>query len=92
MVLFIMAIFLTHQPGEISAARKLENKNGGLLALPVSPCGIIIIGTLCAPSRSDEPRDKYTRSGKRCWELKYQFLLPFETISLLLLASSSGPS
>ncbi|WP_298650897.1 NADH-quinone oxidoreductase subunit J [uncultured Proteiniphilum sp.] len=94
MVLFIMAIFLTHRPGEIvdrRTNRKVKSSMllsfGGLIV-----CGYIIVQNVTRTySYVKEYEMKMQDIGYAMLGTgKYQFLLPFEAISLLLLACIIG--
>lgn len=94
MILFIMAIFLTHKPGEIIDRRtnwKIRSSMilsvGGLIL-----CGYIIIHNVTRTYQYvKEYEIKMQDIGHAMLGTgKYQFLLPFEAISLLLLACIIG--
>lgn len=94
MVLFIMAIFLTHQPGrDLGRKENWKIKTAALLAFAgLTLCGIIIIRNLSCAFRVVTNHEISIREiGQALLGAeKYQFLLPFETISLLLLACIIG--
>mgnify|MGYP000891206795 CR=1 FL=1 len=94
MVLFIMAIFLTHRPGQ-SEGRKTSWKIKSSFLLSVS--GLILCGYIVVQNVSRAYH--YVRGLELNMQDighammgtgKYQFLLPFEAISLLLLACIIG--
>lgn len=94
MILFIMAIFLTHKPGvdvKTKAASKVKI-SAALAFAGVILCGYIIVKNVT------RVYDYVQGSEMKVQELgatmmgteKYQYLLPFEVISLLLLACIIG--
>ncbi len=94
MVLFIMAIFLTHKPGKIIERRtnfKLVSSillsTGGLVL-----CGYIILRNVTRTYNYLKMHEMNMQDiGHAMMGTgKYQFLLPFEAISLLLLACIIG--
>lgn len=94
MVLFIMAIFLTHQPGE-NVRKKTNWKivSSSLLSISgITLCGYIIvknINRITSFVREDEI-DMQNIGMAMMGTEKYQYLLPFEVISVLLLACIVG--
>lgn len=94
MVLFIFAILLTNRPGEkVKAERKDRRIAAGITSLVgLAFCGHIIywnvskVYTLVVPSEQKVQEIGLTLMGTD----KYQYLLPFEFISVLLLACIVG--
>jgi len=94
MVLFIFSIFLTHNPGEeIRFEKPKRMVLSGLIALAgLAICGHIIfnnVNTLFRYFRTggiDMQHIGMTLMGTD----KYQFMLPFEAVSILLLACIIG--
>lgn len=94
MIMFIMAIFLTHRPGEDvkrKAARKI-NYPALLSIAGAALCGYIIVHNVLRTYN-------YLKGGEILMQdlghamlgiEKYQYLLPFEAISVLLLACVVG--
>lgn len=94
MVLFIMAIFLTHQPGE-NVRKKTNWKivSSSLLSITgIALCGYIIIKNInrIATFARGEEIDMQNIGMAMMGTEKYQYLLPFEVISVLLLACIVG--
>lgn len=94
MILFIMAIFLTHKPGDI-IDRKTNWKIRSSMLLSMGGlilCGHIIIHNVTRTFQYvKEYEIKMQDIGHAMLGTgKYQFLLPFEAISLLLLACIIG--
>lgn len=94
MVLFIMAIFLTHKPGKI-VERHTNRKLISSTLLSVSGllvCGYIILRNIDRTYKMVSGHEINMQDiGKAMMGTgKYQFLLPFEAISLLLLACIIG--
>lgn len=95
MVLFIMAIFLTHKPGQEIQNNKAswKLKTSALLSVAgVVLCGYIIvqnITTIYQYLQPDEMKMQEIGTAMMGTE-KYQYLLPFEVISILLLACIVG--
>lgn len=94
MVLFIMAIFLTHQPGK---SIKSPNKTKTIMSLVLSVAGVIISGLIIAKNVATVT--KYVASSEIDMQVlgstlmgyeKYQYVLPFEVVSVLLLACIVG--
>ncbi|WP_294079002.1 NADH-quinone oxidoreductase subunit J [Proteiniphilum sp. UBA5384] len=94
MVLFIMAIFLTHKPGKIVERRtnlkiisSILLSGGGLIL-----CGYIILRNVTRVYNYLKINEINMQDIGRAMmgTEKYQFLLPFEAISLLLLACIIG--
>ena len=94
MIMFIMAIFLTHRPGEDMKRKAVGKINyPALLSIAGAAfCGCIIVNNV---SRAYN----YLKGGKIGMRdlghamlgiEKYQYLLPFEAISVLLLACVVG--
>lgn len=94
MVLFIMAIFLTHRPGEVAGRRtNWKIKSSALLSFGgLILCGYIIINNVTRIYNYVKISEiQMTEIGHAMLGTgKYQFLLPFEAISLLLLACIIG--
>lgn len=94
MVLFIMAIFLTHQPGRyLSRKANWKVTTSALLAVAgLALCGVIIVRNVSCTFRvvTDHEISMHTIGQALLGTEKYQFLLPFEAISLLLLACIIG--
>ena len=94
MVLFIMAIFLIHKPGdEFSTRMSWKVKSSAALAIAgLIMCGYIIVNNVT------RVYDYVKGSDLKMQDLgltmmgteKYQYLLPFEVISVLLLACIVG--
>ena len=94
MVLFIMAIFLTHKPGEtVSQAMNWKITSSAALAV----CGLLVSGYIIVKNivkvagylKGDELNMQdlgHAIMGTQ----KYQYILPFEVISVLLLACIIG--
>ena len=94
MVLFIMAIFLTHQPGE-NVRKKTNWKivSSSLLSITgIALCGYIIVKNInrIATFARGEEIDMQNIGMAMMGTEKYQYLLPFEVISVLLLACIVG--
>lgn len=94
MVLFIMAIFLTHKPGDVlTSHKKWKVISSALLAIGgLALSGYIVVKNVTRAynylhsSELDIQELGLTMMGTE----KYQYLLPFEVISLLLLACIVG--
>ncbi|MGC3979330.1 MAG: NADH-quinone oxidoreductase subunit J [Paludibacteraceae bacterium] len=94
MVLFIMAIFLTHQPGK---KIKVQRKSRAIPALLLSIAGIAISGFIIVKNvnsvyqlvTGDEINMQEIGTTLMGYE-KYQYVLPFEVVSVLLLACIIG--
>ena len=94
MVLFIFAILLTNRPGEdLKKELAVRRYAAGLTALAgLAFCAHIIyynvkkVSSLVAQSDLTPQQLGHTMMGTD----KYQYLLPFETISILLLACIVG--
>ncbi len=94
-VLFVFAIMLTHKPGEDAAPLTSNKKVIGLIAClsGVILCGAALFGfgTFCSkslPSMSDFTIDKL---GEALLSTdNFGYLLPFEAVSVLLLACIIG--
>jgi NADH-quinone oxidoreductase subunit J len=94
MVLFIFAILLTSSPGEkVKTELPVRRFAAGFTALVgMALCGHVIyynikkVSTLVAQSDLTPQQLGHTMMGTD----KYQYLLPFETISILLLACIVG--
>ena len=94
MVLFIMAIFLTHKPGdEFGTKMSWKVRSSAILAI----AGLLFTGFIIVKNVTRVYN--YVQSGEmKMQEIgiammgteKYQYLLPFEVISLLLLACIIG--
>lgn len=94
MIMFIMAIFLTHKPGKIIEYKTNWRIISSLL-LSISGfllCGYIILGNITRIYNYVKLHEiKMHDIGHAMMGTgKYQFLLPFEVISLLLLACIIG--
>lgn len=94
MVLFIMAIFLTHKPGD-TVSQQINWKRAASLLLSLS--GLILCGSIVA--RNVTRAIHFVRETEINMEDighamlgtdKHQYLLPFEMISILLLACIVG--
>lgn len=94
MVLFIMAIFLTHQPGKrVATKASWKVTSSALLAVTgLLLCGVIIVRNVACAFRVVTAHEvsMQTIGQALLGTEKYQFLLPFEAISLLLLACIIG--
>lgn len=94
MVLFIMAIFLTHQPGKDVVTRaSWKVKSSALLSIAgILLCGFIIVQNVTRAYRvvTDFEINMQDIGHAMLGTEKYQFLLPFEAISILLLACIIG--
>ncbi|MGI6573609.1 MAG: NADH-quinone oxidoreductase subunit J [Fermentimonas sp.] len=94
MVLFIMAIFLTHQPGkDLGRKASWKIKTSALSAVAgLTLCGIIIVKNVSHVFRVVTVHEisMHAIGQALLGTEKYQFLLPFEAISLLLLACIIG--
>lgn len=94
MVLFIFAILLTNRPGEsVKTELPIRRVAAGITAFAgIAFCGHVIywnikkVSTLVAQSDLTPQQLGHTMMGTD----KYQYLLPFETISILLLACIVG--
>lgn len=94
MVLFIMAIFLTHQPGKNIKAQK---KSIAIPTLLLSIGGILISGFIIIKNitsvynyvAESEINMQDLGTALMGYE-KYQYVLPFEVVSVLLLACIVG--
>lgn len=94
MVLFIMSIYLTHKPGV-----KMRKKSGGkiLASALLTVSGLLLSGYIIVSNvasvyqylAADEIKMQDIGSAMMGSE-KYQYLLPFEVISILLLACIVG--
>ena len=94
MVLFIMAIFLTHKPGdEFITKMSWKVRSSAILAIAgLLLCGIIIVENVTRVYnyvKSSEMKMQEIGTAMMGTE-KHQYLLPFEVISLLLLACIIG--
>ena len=94
MVLFIMAIFLTHKPGD-EFGTKMNWKVRSSAALAVGGlllCGYIIVKNVTRVYEYVKGSEmKMQKIGEAMMGTgKHQYLLPFELISLLLLACIIG--
>lgn len=94
MVLFIMAIFLTHKPG-----RGVHRKHGWKVVTPLLLslvglllCGYVIINNVVGVYEFIQRKDPSIQEigGAMLGVDKYNYLLPFETMSVLLLACIVG--
>ncbi|HBK31224.1 MAG TPA: NADH-quinone oxidoreductase subunit J [Porphyromonadaceae bacterium] len=94
MVLFIMAIFLTHKPGiDVNPQDSWKVKSSAVLSLAgLVLCGYIILNNVTRVYRfikGDELQMQDIGTAMMGTN-KYQYLLPFEVISVLLLACIVG--
>ncbi|MFV0471626.1 MAG: NADH-quinone oxidoreductase subunit J [Paludibacteraceae bacterium] len=94
MVLFIMAIFLTHRPGKkIEVQSKKKYISALLLAIAgIAVSGVIILKnftTICSYTIGNEINMKEIGQTLMGYE-KHQYVLPFEVVSVLLLACIIG--
>lgn len=94
MVLLIMAIFLTHRPDhEEGKTKRLRITSSAFLVLAgVMVCGYIVVSSV---TRIYDYVQQYEVKMQdiglaMLGSEKYQFLLPFETVSVLLLACIVG--
>ncbi|MEA4918506.1 NADH-quinone oxidoreductase subunit J [Proteiniphilum sp.] len=94
MILFIMAIFLTHRPGEVEGRRmSWKIKSSMLLSMAgLILCGYIVIHNVTRAYHYVKELEMNMQDiGLAMMGTgKYQFLLPFEAISILLLACIIG--
>ena len=94
MVLFIMAIFLTHKPGdEFITKMSWKVRSSAILAIAgLLLCGYIIVENVTRVynyMKSSEMKMQEIGTAMM-GTAKHQYLLPFEVISLLLLACIIG--
>ena len=94
-VLFVFAIMLTHKPGEDAAPLTSNKRILGLTAcgLGVILCGIALFGFAKFASKSLPSMDDFTidKLGQALLSTdKFGYLLPFEAVSVLLLACIIG--
>ena len=95
MVLFVFAILLTHKPGDKAEPLTSQKKALGLTAavLGVAACSYALVSfavNACG-SAADSLELDMARLGQMLMGTeKYQYLLPFEAISVLLLACIIG--
>lgn len=94
MVLFIFAILLTQKPGESIPKEPLSQRIWGLL---LSVAGVLFCGTIIFQNISrvyeiakHTEIDTHLLGTTLMGTGKYEYLLPFEAISVLLLASVVG--
>ena len=94
-VLFVFAIMLTHKPGEDAATLQSHRKwlGVGAAVAAVAVCGYALLsyGKFCTAQLAAAPDLSIDQLGH--WLLgtsKYGYLLPFEAISVLLLACIIG--
>lgn len=94
MVLFIMGIFLTHRPGEnVDTRTNWKVRTSALLAVAgIGLCGTIIVQNVTRAYRvvTDYEMNMQDIGHAMLGTGKYQFLLSFEAISVLLLACIIG--
>lgn len=95
MVLFVFAILLTHQPNALAEPLPAKKKIMGIVAcvLGVLVCGYALISypEFCGVTKSELFSLNMERIGNTLLGTeKYQYLLPFEAISVLLLACIIG--
>jgi NADH-quinone oxidoreductase subunit J len=95
LVLFVFAIMLTHQPGRDAQLLESRRRWLGILAavLGVAVCAYALFSpsAMCAATLGQIPDFDIAQLGH--WLLstdKYGYLLPFEAISILLLACIIG--
>lgn len=94
MVLFIMAIFLTHKPG---SKIQVQNKQKILFTTLISVIGAAITGFIIIKNitriysyTSGNEIDMHDLGAALMGYEKYQYVLPFEVVSVLLLACIIG--
>lgn len=94
MVLFIMAIFLTHKPGDIVSAR---TKGKTIASVVLAASGLLLIGYIVVNNVTrvyhyvtSQEMTMQDLGNKMMGTEKYQYLLPFEVVSVLLLACIVG--
>lgn len=95
MVLFVFAILLTHQPNSLAEPLPMKKKVMGLIAciLGVVVCGYALVSysEFCGVTKPDLFSLDMAKIGHALLGTeKYQYLLPFEAISVLLLACIIG--
>lgn len=94
-VLFVFAILLTHEPGKDTQQITSTHRALGIIAaaLGVTVCGYALFSyaNFCGRQLADVPSFDISTIGQ--WLLstdKYGYLLPFEAVSVLLLACIIG--
>ena len=94
-VLFVFAIMLTHKPGEDAAPLTSHKRILGLVACcaGVVLCGVALFGyaKFCSQTLPSMSEFNIDRLGQMLLSTdKYGYLLPFEAVSVLLLACIIG--
>ena len=96
-VLFVFAILLTHQPGkdahQVESSRRVLGAVAALLGVAVCGYGIFAYANFCKCNLEQLPADKVSIESIGHFLLstdKFGYLLPFEAISVLLLACIIG--
>ena len=99
MVLFVFAILLTRKPGEMAAPLESHRKAVGV-SLSVAAAALLIAALFTMPLIHQLPLYEVLESGKEITmhdigtaftgSNRFQYLLPFEAISVLLLACIIG--
>ncbi len=96
-VLFVFAILLTHQPGKdaqlVDSTRRVLGAVAALLAVAVCGFGLFSYANFCGRQLAEIPADAVTIDTIGRFLLstdKLGYLLPFEAISVLLLACIIG--
>ena len=94
-VLFVFSILLTHQPGkdaqQIESSRRVMGAVAALLGVAVCGYGMFSYAQFCGRQLAQVPEIDINAIGH--WLLstdKFGYLLPFEAISVLLLACIIG--
>lgn len=99
MVLFVFAIILTRKPDDVAAPLQSHRK---LLGITVSACGCILLllalffmpllngASLCEALQAGSPITMHDIGDAFLGSGRYQYLLPFEAVSVLLLACIIG--
>ncbi|MBR1474508.1 MAG: NADH-quinone oxidoreductase subunit J [Muribaculaceae bacterium] len=94
-VLFVFAILLTHQPGKdaqrIESSRRVLGAVAALLGVAVCGYALFTYANFCGRQLAQMPELDIAKIGT--WLLstdKFGYLLPFEAISVLLLACIIG--
>lgn len=99
MVLFVFAILLTHKPGEKSAPLESHRRTLGVL-ISVAGCVLLLLALFFMPLLNGASLHDALAAGTEITmhdigraftgTERYQYLLPFEAISVLLLACIIG--
>ncbi len=94
-VLFVFAILLTHQPGKdaqgVESSRRVLGAVAALLGVAVCGYGLFSYANFCGRSLAEMPELDIATIGKFLLSTdKLGYLLPFEAISVLLLACIIG--